>query len=326
MACSNAHGTTSCAASTCVPSCTAGWGDCDASRPNGCETPVNTVSNCGACGNVCPAGGGTAICTAGTCGVTCDLSGTFAIKLSVQISWPGRGSVQGGNGTLVSWIRLAGTQSGNTLPATLTQCGRTVPTFDSSLIGESYGFAYPTTLFDQVPAYLPTTTATVALSSASPGASLTLPTSALMMGTSLADPVNGAWPGSASGLTSIDMDMNSKRGVTVAYVNGGGVVYPRTSTSPFGFNRADAAYIADRFAFRLNGTLTSCSAASGAATVTRADARIFGARLTGGSDANTTENSFLDGSHPEYVPGTASYTLVRVAAGATCATVRAALP
>jgi hypothetical protein len=103
-------------------------------------------------------------------------------------------------------------------------------------------------------------------------------------------------------------------------------VYPRTSTAIFGFNRAEAAYIADRFAFRLNGTLTSCTAASGAATVTHADTRIFGARLTGGSDSSTTENNFLDGSHPEYVPGTASYTLVRVAAGATCATVRAALP
>jgi hypothetical protein len=223
-------------------------------------------------------------------------------------------------------MRLQGTQSGNDLPVTVTQCGRTVPQFGSSIISETFALSYLPALFDQAPAYLPTTAATVALSSSSPGATFTLPNSALLMGTSLADPVNGSWPASDSGLTSIDMDMNTKPGVTVAYSNSGGESYPRTSTAIFGFNRADQAYIADRFVFRLNGTLTSCTQSSGPATVTRADVRIFGARRTSGTDCSNTEEDFLDESHPEYEPGTASYTLVKVADAATCANVRAALP
>ncbi|KAF0160668.1 MAG: hypothetical protein FD160_4208, partial [Caulobacteraceae bacterium] len=42
----------SCAASACVfDTCETGWGDCGTGA--GCETAVNTVQNCGACGSNC---------------------------------------------------------------------------------------------------------------------------------------------------------------------------------------------------------------------------------------------------------------------------------
>jgi cohesin domain-containing protein len=36
-----------------VLTCPAGFGNCDGDPGNGCETPLNTLTNCGGCGNVC---------------------------------------------------------------------------------------------------------------------------------------------------------------------------------------------------------------------------------------------------------------------------------
>jgi hypothetical protein len=36
--------------------CTAGWGDCDGTPANGCETSLQDTNNCGSCGNSCCSG------------------------------------------------------------------------------------------------------------------------------------------------------------------------------------------------------------------------------------------------------------------------------
>jgi len=77
LGCSNSHGTTSCntSAGVCVPSCNdsggtpTGYGDCDTSRANGCETQLNSATNCGACGVVCS--GSTPDCVNGSGGYKC---------------------------------------------------------------------------------------------------------------------------------------------------------------------------------------------------------------------------------------------------------------
>ncbi|MBK8259177.1 MAG: DNRLRE domain-containing protein [Polyangiaceae bacterium] len=47
IACSNGHGTTTCNAGSCVPTCAEGYTDCDGNPTNGCET--NTKATCGQC-------------------------------------------------------------------------------------------------------------------------------------------------------------------------------------------------------------------------------------------------------------------------------------
>ena len=37
----------------CIAPCSSGWGDCDLDPANGCETLLNTESNCGGCGHDC---------------------------------------------------------------------------------------------------------------------------------------------------------------------------------------------------------------------------------------------------------------------------------
>jgi hypothetical protein len=46
-ACTNPHGSTSCSAGSCEPSCDAGWDDCDGQPDNGCEEDIWQTSNCG---------------------------------------------------------------------------------------------------------------------------------------------------------------------------------------------------------------------------------------------------------------------------------------
>lgn len=68
-----ANGTPACSAGTCViGSCNAGFADCNGIFGDGCEVNLNSsVTNCGACGNVCaPAPNASVGCVNGTCVIT----------------------------------------------------------------------------------------------------------------------------------------------------------------------------------------------------------------------------------------------------------------
>jgi len=325
-ACTNAHGATSCNASACVPSCSTGWGDCDASRPNGCETQLNSTTNCGTCGNVCPAvTGGTPICNAGICGAACNLTGTWALKITSATTWPNDTYISGGTGNHVFWLRMTATQSGNTVTESLIECGRKVPDFSATMVSETYGFSLMTSLFDHAPPYLPASSATLTLGNTSPGASVSQPLTAFLMGTTLSNPTTATWPNAASGLTQVDMDADGDPGVRVTYLGGGGYSHPRVSASLFA-TRAVYPYVASRLVFSLQGTLSSCTQASGPATVTHIDTRIFGCELESGSNCNGSQAGFLDTNCVNYAVGSSTYTLLKIANGAACAAVRAALP
>ena len=62
-----------CDSGRCTLACNPGFEDCDGMTANGCEADLrSSVSNCGACGNACPAvSHGSATCTAGSCGFAC---------------------------------------------------------------------------------------------------------------------------------------------------------------------------------------------------------------------------------------------------------------
>jgi hypothetical protein len=63
-----------CTGGACGFTCNTGYADCDLNPVNGCEVNNNTdLSNCGSCGNVCPArANAVTTCTGGTCGFTCN--------------------------------------------------------------------------------------------------------------------------------------------------------------------------------------------------------------------------------------------------------------
>ena len=68
--CARANGGASCETGTCIlNACNAGFGNCDGAEINGCETNLNTDSNCQACGVVCQRANAQASCGAGECSV-----------------------------------------------------------------------------------------------------------------------------------------------------------------------------------------------------------------------------------------------------------------
>jgi len=181
-------------------------------------------------------------------------------------------------------------------------------------------------VFDRSPAILPTSNATIALGNTSPTASVNMPLTAFLIGTSMANPVTATWPSAASGLTRVDMDANTDPGVTVSYVNGGGFEQPRVGDTFFD-DRSSNPYVATRLVFSLQGNLTSCTEASGAATVTQINTRIFGCKIANSSSkCSSGEANFLDQNCLNYNPGSASYRMVKINDGSSCAVVRSTLP
>jgi hypothetical protein len=321
--CTNAHGTTACVNSNCAPTCGSGFGDCDTNRQNGCEQPLDNVNHCGACGRVCPANGGTPGCNAGVCTTTCSLSGTYALKVTVPVSWPGTSLLSSGSGTHTFWARAQLSQNGSALTGSLTACANTVPDFSaSSFINEDYGFTYPNTIFDRT-SFTPTTTTSFNLGSASPGASLNIARSAIMFGVTLNDPVNDAWP-SVSSVRQVDSDGDGKPGVTGTYKSSSGYDYPPTNN--FGTTRADRGYMAVRVVFSGSGTLNSCTAASGSVSAQDVNYHTVGCRTTGGRDCSTSDRDHLNQNGPDYRTSAGTYTLRKIADGAGCAAVRSAAP
>ncbi len=67
--CSFANAAASCSAGACIMgNCQAGFGDCDSSTVNGCETALDdSAANCGSCGHACAFDHGSGSCTAGSC-------------------------------------------------------------------------------------------------------------------------------------------------------------------------------------------------------------------------------------------------------------------
>lgn len=69
--CALSNASESCSTGTCtLGTCDAAFGNCDFIAGNGCETPLNTNTNCNACGTQCDYANGTETCASRTCTLT----------------------------------------------------------------------------------------------------------------------------------------------------------------------------------------------------------------------------------------------------------------
>ncbi len=66
--CQGPHANYTCESAGCFfASCAPGFGDCDHTENTGCETPLSTLTDCGACGVACAVAHGQPTCTTGQC-------------------------------------------------------------------------------------------------------------------------------------------------------------------------------------------------------------------------------------------------------------------
>src|SRR5690606_5108991 len=71
MACAPPHAIGRCNAGTCeIDECESGFADCNGIVADGCETPLNTLTDCGGCGVPCSRTNATATCATGTCQIS----------------------------------------------------------------------------------------------------------------------------------------------------------------------------------------------------------------------------------------------------------------
>ncbi len=72
--CSRTNATASCSGDSChIASCNSGWGNCDNNDQNGCENPLDSLTDCGSCGSSCSRTHATASCSGDSCHIaSCD--------------------------------------------------------------------------------------------------------------------------------------------------------------------------------------------------------------------------------------------------------------
>jgi hypothetical protein len=123
-----------------VPSCNntdgspTGYGDCDTSRANGCETQLNSPSACGACGNVCS--GATPDCVS--------VGGTYRCQGRVKYENDVESVVVGSSGTapsinLTHNLTLSSSSYRIVLAAIVSQCTATAGVAGARPTAVNYG-------------------------------------------------------------------------------------------------------------------------------------------------------------------------------------------
>jgi hypothetical protein len=263
----------------------------------------------------------------------CDLSGKWAMKIELPVTWPASFILRAGSGTIVNWALSSRVQSngvdggGPQIVDTARVCGVQIPDYQatSTFGNEKYGVRFADAVFD-APS-MPTFSLTATLSSREVGATFSTRPVAAVVGAQLTNPVTDPWPAVAS-IVGVDADGDGKPGLSGDAAQGAGMSNP--PVNPSRTVRANRVYTAFRQVLSAQGRVASCSRAEAkgiVATINNKpviDSRVLGCRRVDGTECNASEFKLLDSAAPAYKPaGDVKITMVRVADDATCATVRA---
>lgn len=270
--------------------------------------------------------------TGGTGGTgACNLAGTWGTYITSPVTWKGTLALAAGNGNLREWLLSTRTQNGNKTVDKAVPCAIQLPDFKGSAIagGESYGLRFPTASFDK--GKVPATTLNGTLSGSTVGSTFSTPNTALLLGLSMANAATATWPTSSSGITPRDDDADGNPGFTTNAATG--TNYKDFPLDLLKTARADKLYVATRTVASLSGKLTSCTEIDGSVKFAvlggtpAINSHILGCHISGGGTCNGTQQNFVDGNSPAFVPGAGStMKSIKLAANATCADVRSALP
>jgi hypothetical protein len=250
-------------------------------------------------------------------------SGTQAVHVIMQVTWPGSVGTESGAGTVNVWTRSKFTIDGsNNITATNTPCGSQIPEITKTPIagGGKVLAEFPPAIWNS--AMIPSFPATGTQTGSNIGSKVTMKATPVIVGATMSDP-NGAWP-AVGAVVGADHDGDGKLGIASVPRNGGGYSLPPTSL--LRTNSADKLYIASRTTSALDGTRDSCTTTKGTAMIANFDNHIIGCHVAGGGECTKSESDFIDQNRTVFVVKSATYETKIVPDGSTCDAVRAALP
>jgi hypothetical protein len=271
-------------------------------------------------------------------GGACDFSGTWGNRVTINVSWVPQGLtgviLAPGSGQIKQWTLTRRATSGQTTTEIAFVCGIVLPDFSGTQIAgsETYGVRFPDSIFDT--GVLPSFTITGSITGSGPTATYGTSPSAALLGLTLPGATTAPWPATIA--TAVDSDQDGKPGVTAAIAQGGG--YSAAPVDGFKTQRADRLYVAIRQVTEISASATDCDHFAGTVTIPlipdssvgkyAVDSHVIGCNLAfDGGDCNASQTSFVDTTQPVFSPsGGTSFSSVRLASDATCATVRRELP
>lgn len=257
-------------------------------------------------------------------GTDCAAATTTEARLTtIDVTWAGTAAIVAGSGKVFAWTLWNLTYNGANATADVVSCGAVLPELPRQAIlgGGKILIEYPTDIWD-LPV-IPHSTVDIQFSSAAPTATFTSAIN-MVLGATLAD-VNAAWPASYTELTAVDLEGDGLPGFTATPRDGGGYQLPPTSL--LGTQHADKLYLAIRNAMTTMGQRSSCDAHSGTVNVSAFDNHIVGCRVKETqAECAAADAKFIDDNRTKLLPSAATYTAKVIAAGASCADVRAAYP
>jgi hypothetical protein len=274
---------------------------------------------------------------------TCDFDGTWATKITIDVSWVPQGLMgvilAPGTGKIQQWIKSVRVVKGTSTTDTAVVCGIALPDFSGTSFvgGETYGVRFPPSLFDS--GFLPSFAIFGTMGGTSPTSTFVTTTSATLIGLTLANPTTAAWPATIT--TAVDSDMDGNPGVTVSAAVGpipgkDGGVYSEFPVDVLA-DRANELFIVIRQVTQLSGAATDCNHIAGTTTIPKIpntssgkygiDSHVIGCNLAAGGMCSQSQINFIDGTQPVFSPsGAATFASLRMKSGATCDDARSALP
>jgi hypothetical protein len=264
-------------------------------------------------------------------GEACDPQASFALLLTLDVTWAGTAATMGGTGKVTIWNKADLVASGNALSGQVTACGTVLPDTPLTALGRIAAggpkilIEVPVAVWDAptMPKYaLVGTRAGTAL-----GAMIQIDMVA-PLGFERPDP-KAAWPDSYTGLRTFlkDADGDGHPGYSARPRPDGGYVLPPTALGLGGLApAAETVFLVSSNVITLRGPRTSCDAFTGEATVSAFDSHVVGCIVKGGAECTDRQIDFVDQNRMKYQPKTATFSAKRIAATATCDDVRRALP
>lgn len=274
---------------------------------------------------------------------TCDFSGTWGTKVTINVNWIPQGLtgviLAPGSGVIQQWIRSTRTVSGTSTTDTAVVCGIALPDFSGTSFvgGETYGVRFPDSLFDS--GYLPPFVIDGTVADNSPTTTFSTKPSAVLIGLTLASPTTTTWPSTVT--TAVDSDKDGNPGVTVNAATGPIPGRDSGTYSPFPVDvlsdRANQLFIAIRQVTQLAGAAVDCNHLSGMTTIPKIpntssgkyaiDSHVIGCNLVAGGQCSGGQITFIDDTQPVFSPsGSATFSSVRMTSSATCSDVRTMFP